>query len=374
MAIPDMRVLLCANTSWYLYNFRRSLIAALQEQGHEVHAVSPPDAWVNRLLDLGVRWHAVALRQTSRNPLREFHALRQVFARIAAIQPDVVLTYTIKCNLYVGFVRSRLRFRQIATISGLGQGFERRGSLQTLLTMGYAVALKRASAVFFQNHEDLRLFTSRGIVDSAVCERVAGSGVDVGRFAPLPDWPVHRPRRFLMFGRIVPKKGYDLFLEVARRCHHHAPGTCEFWILGIEDASRPESRRLFRKIHEFQQRQIVHYFPARDDVRSLLHQSDVVVLPSQYHEGVPRSLLEGMACGKPVITTDWKGCRDPVDHAVSGLLIEPGNADALYAAVSRLARASDDGLRAMGKAGRAKVRQEFDEQRVVARYLAAVAF
>ncbi len=368
-----MRIILCANTSWYLYNFRKNLITALQQQGHDVHAVSPPDDYVRRLTAMGVVWHPLTLHQTSRNPVKELNAIRQLFDRISAIGPDVVLSYTVKCNLYVGFLRYIFRFRQIATIAGLGEGFDNQGWLQHLIQLLYTAAFRRVQKVFFQNDEDRRIFTMSRIVDDALCERVTGSGVDILKFTPAVDWPVQHRRRFFMFGRIVPKKGYELFLEVARRVQEQDAECGEFWILGIEDRSRSESVRLLKKIQDFHHQKIITYFPARDDVLSLLQQADVVVLPSHYHEGVPRSLLEGMACGKPIITTDWKGCRDTVEHMISGLLVAPGNVEALYDAVNFFVRASDETLRSMGMAGLKKVKREFDERQVLAKYLAEIA-
>jgi glycosyltransferase involved in cell wall biosynthesis len=366
---PAIRIVLCANTSWYLYNFRKNLIAALQHQGCEVYAVSPRDDYAGRLTEMGVRWHALNLHGTSRNPAREGRALGQLFRHLRAIAPHVVMSYTVKCNIYLGLLRYLLPYRLIVTISGLGEGFDERGWLQTVIRLLYRAALRHARKVFFQNREDLLTFTQCRILPAARCERIPGSGVDLRQFAP--DAENRRPhrRRFLMFGRIVPQKGYDLFLEVARRVRSQSPEAAEFWILGIEDHSRPESMRLLATIRDVHARQIVTYFPGRPDVRPLLRQSDVVVLPSRYHEGVPRCLLEGMACGKPVITTNWKGCRDAVDDRVSGLLVEPGNGEALYQAVQFFLQASDDTIRRMGMAGRAKVAREFDERQVVHAYL-----
>lgn len=345
---------------------------ALRQQGYEVHAISPSDEYASRLRQMGVLWHPLALHQTGRNPLKEIRTLGQLCHHLRTIAPQVVLSYTIKCNLYAGLLRYFLQFRLIPTISGLGEGFDKQGWLRNILQLFYAITLRQAHRVFFQNEEDLQILTMRHLIPKALCERIPGSGVDIVRFAPHGDRLHHSRRRFLMFGRIVPKKGYDVFLEVARRVQEQSPEAGDFWILGIEDRSRPESLRLLKRIQEFHAQHIVTYFSARHDVLPLLQQSDVVVLPSQYHEGVPRCLLEGMACGKPVITTDWKGCRDTVDHQFTGLLVDPGNIDDFYHAVQFFLRASDETIQRMGIAARKKVVREFDERQIIKKYLTAI--
>jgi glycosyltransferase involved in cell wall biosynthesis len=366
-----MKVVLYANTSWYIYNYRKNLISEIQKQGHDVSVISPFDDYSEKLSTLKVRWFPIDLHQTGKNPIKELHVLLHLFFLLRKILPDVLLSFTIKCNLYAGFLSRICRFKQIANISGLGEVFDKKSVFTTLVCLLYRLALNR-SKVFFQNFEDYHRFVHQGILSEDICERVPGSGVDLATFVPPAQYFPSPARVFLMFGRIVPRKGYDLFLQAARSIHQEHNRHTAFWILGIQDPSRKDSGALFQKVLEYHDRNIITYFPATDNVIPRIHQSDVIVLPSQYHEGVPRSLLEAMACAKPIITTNWKGCRDTVEHGVNGYLIEKENLASLKGAINYFIQADNAVLRQMGEASRKKVEQEFDEQIVISKYLAEI--
>lgn len=369
-----MKIAFCANTSWYLYNYRKNLIAALRHAGHQVSAISPRDQYSPLLQALGVAWHPLRLSQTSTNPLVECATIFHLFRQLRDLRPDLLLTFTIKCNLYAGVLSTMLPFRQIANVSGLGEAFDR----QNLLTKGicalYRLAFSRIPRVFFQNREDMAAFLHQRILRAEQCERLPGSGVDLSTFTPSSGAPESQRRIFLMAGRLLPQKGYDLFLQAAARLHLEYREHAVFWIVGIPDLHRSDSRELLQRIQEYHARKIVTYFSETADIRPVMQQADVVVLPSSYHEGVPRSLLEGMACGKPLITTNWKGCRDTVDDGVNGLLIEPNDADALTRAIAFFLRADREMLARMGMASRQKAAREFDERQIIARYLDAIGW
>jgi len=368
-----MNIGLCANTSWYLYNFRKNLIAELQRRGHAVSAIAPADDYSPCFEALGVRWYPLPLHQTSKHPAREIVAVLQLWRILRRLRPDALLTFTIKCNLYAGLVSRVVGFRQIANVSGLGEAFEADNALNRFIRAGYRQALRPAHKVFFQNQEDLQVFVQQQILPAALCERLPGSGVDLSRFRPLttPNDPA-APRIFLMFGRILPAKGYDLFLQAAQHINQDAPRRAAFWILGMQDGSRKDSRALFEKILDYHGKKIITYFPETDQVLPILQQADVVVLPSRYHEGVPRSLLEALACGKPIITTNWKGCRDAVADGINGYRVEVGDLDALERAMRLLRDADRELLDKMGAASRQKAEREFDERIVLARYVVEI--
>lgn len=364
-----MKIVFCANTSWYIYNFRKNLISAIKNKGYEVYAISPPDNYTSSLHQLGVKWFGIRLHQTSKNPITEIRTVIQLLYLIRTIQPDFLLTFTIKCNLYAGFLKKICNFRHIVNISGLGEVFDKKNISHRLACSLYRTALKHSQKVFFQNNEDLQMFIQQGILPTQLCERLPGSGVDLLTFTPLPqknrDEKTHI---FLIFGRIIPSKGYALFLEAAQRIKKVQNNQVEFWILGIKDTSRKDSLRLFKKILEYHDRKIIKYFPPTDNVVPILQRSDVVVLPSQYNEGVPKSLLEAMACGKPIITTHWKGCRDTVEHGINGYLIGKDDLLSLEKYMNFFIHADNEILQKMGKASREKAEREFDEKFVIAKY------
>ncbi len=367
-----MKIVLCANTSWFLYNFCKTLIFELQDKNHEVATIAPFDKHTHQLQELGVEWRHIDLHQTSKNPFKELRAFVQLLALLKNIQPDFIFTYTIKCNLYAGLLSQIFRFSQIATIAGLGESFNKKSLLNVFLCYFYKIAFKTTQRVFFQNHEDFRFFIQRGLLAEKQAEKIPGLGVNLSRFTPAPSCNTGQKRIFLMFGRVLPQKGYALFLEAARIIKEQQEANAEFRILGIEDVSRKESRLLFQMILDYHAQHIITYLPPTDNVIPILQQSDVVVLPSGYNEGVPSSLLEAMACAKPIITTDWKGCRDAVDDGVNGCLIEKENLESLKQAINFFIHADRQTIDNMGKASLKKVEQEFDEQSVIAKFLAEI--
>lgn len=364
-----MLIAFCANTSWYLYNFRKNLMRAFQHKGHRIAVIAPFDHYTEKLTALGVECYDVTMWQTGTNPFQEWRTFAQFARRISALQPDMLLTFTVKCNLYGGIISRVCSFKQIATISGLGEVFDRTTPLTILVRYFYRVALRSAAKVFFQNREDMDAFIQQGILPETVCERLPGSGVDLAKFRPEFSRHRHQKRIFLMFGRLVPQKGYDLFLQAAEQIMRRGDANAEFWILGIEDRSRQESRALFDTILNAHDTGVITYFPATDDVVSILRRADVIVLPSHYHEGVPKCLLEALACGKPIITTDWKGCRDTVEDGVNGVLIPPDDVASLIRAINFFSTCEHETLVKMGNLSRKKAEQEFDEQLVISKYL-----
>ncbi len=363
----DMKVGLLANTSWYVYNFRRNLLCEIRRQGHDVFVIAPFDKYTQKICALGIPCFQLHLHQTSRNPAREFLSFLQLWHVLRSARPDFLLTFTIKCNIYAGLLSALCKFRQIANISGLGEGFNKSGFFTKFIASLYRFSLYQAEKVFFQNQEDLKRFLQLGILQEVQCAKLPGSGVDLEMFRPgLTEKPRER-RVFLMFGRIVPGKGYELFLQTAERIKQLACGNVEFWVLGIQDTSRKASMRLFQKILNAHRQGLIRYMSQTDNVVPVVQQADVVVLPSSYHEGVPRSLLEALACGKPIITTNWKGCRDTVEHGENGFLVE--TYEDLEKSVMFFIQAPISVFEKMGTASRKKAEQEFDEWQVIKKYL-----
>lgn len=361
-----MRVALLSNTSWYLWNFRQNLIAGVLHAGHDVVCVAPPDEYSARLRDLGAVFVPAAMAQGGANPCAESLSLLSLFSCLSRAKPNVLLTFTPKGNIYGGIVGRILGVGRIANVSGLGQAFDGSGMLRQLVGHLYRCSMTGAHRVFFQNTQDMMLFVERTrLVSKNSARLLPGSGVDLKRFRPVEAPNPNLRRVMLMYGRLVPSKGFDHYLSAAEELADEA----EFRVMGIRDPSRRESEALHRRLSDAHGRGTVAMRPATDDVRGEVASADVVVLPSVYNEGVPRTLLEGMACGKPVITTDWKGCRDTVDDGVNGFLVKPNDADDLTRKIKKMIDMSAEQLAAMGRASREKAEREFDEQIVLDAYL-----
>lgn len=367
-----MRVVILYNTSWYVYLLRRNLISTLREAGCEVIVVAPRDKYTERLIDLGARHVSIPLQPGSANPFTELRTFRAVARTLKLLRPHAVLSYTIKCNLYAGLCKRFTGFIQIANISGLGIAFERTGLMRALATSLYKVALKPTDHIFFQNHDDLTSCVHANLVARERSRVIPGSGVDLSAFTPSPQRG-RRPRTFLMFGRLLPQKGFDLYLSVARRLQKEFDERVACWILGSPDQTRSESVDLYERIQHSHARGEIRYLQSADDVRPFLAECDVAVLPSTYNEGVPRSLLEAMACGKAIITTDWKGCRETVEHGRNGHLIRPHDEESLYRSMRSMVTCSDSELASFGQESRKRSEELFDERIVLQAYLNALS-
>jgi glycosyltransferase involved in cell wall biosynthesis len=360
------RIAVITNSAWNLVNFRLGVLDALRAQGHRPVAVAIPDTSVDKLRATGHEYVPLALQPAGTHPLRELAALFALRRLLVRGEFDMAFTYTPKVNIYVGLARKGLALRHVPNVSGLGRVFASRSALQPLVTQLYHLAFDAADTVVFQNEEDRTMFTARGIVEASRTVRVPGSGVDLARFAPRPPRPADGRTVFLFVGRILRDKGAVEFVEAARAVRR-TRSDVEFRMLGISDSDNPAAIAP-QEIRAWQDEGVVDYLGATDDVRPALADADCVVLPS-YREGLPRSLLEAAAMGKPCITTDAPGCRDAVVDGETGLICAVRDAASLASAFRRFLDLPAAARSALGERGRARVEREFDERIVVRTYV-----
>jgi glycosyltransferase involved in cell wall biosynthesis len=283
----------------------------------------------------------------------------------------VFLGYTAKPNVYGSLAAQALGIPVINNVSGLGTAFIRQGLLTRIVSGLYRLAFRRSARVFFQNPEDQDLFVSAGIVPPEKTALLPGSGIDLARFAPVaPRERGERPFTFLLVARLLWDKGVGEYAEAARLVRARHPAA-RFQLLGFLDvANRTAVPRA--DVERWVAEGIIDYLGHAEDVRPLLAAADCVVLPS-YREGLPRTLLEAAAMGKPLIATDVPGCRHIADHGVNGYLCAVRDAGSLAEAMINMLGLPEAERRAMGKSARAKAEAEFDERLVVDRYLEAIA-
>jgi glycosyltransferase involved in cell wall biosynthesis len=372
------KIVITANSSWYVYNFRSSLISMLRDQGHEIHIVAPPDDYCDRLKAVGCHYHPIEMNTQSTSLLTELRILRSFWRVYKTIKADLILSFTIKNNIYSSLIGRVLDLPVIPNISGLGQVFDRGALLRKLIVVLYRIAFHRSAIVFFQNEEDRTLFISNGLVCHENSERLPGSGVDLERFrqvplplarlaaSPQPGKPCFWPARFILSARLIREKGVVEFAEALRSLR--ARGLPAHGILmGFIDLPGPSVIDR-AAISEWESEGLMEFLGATDDVRTNIANADCVVLPSYYREGVPRSLLEAAAMGRPIITTDHPGCRDVVDNGENGYLVPPRNTQALSAAMAQILSLSPEERALMGTKSRKKIELEFAEDIVLKRY------
>ena len=346
-------------------NFRAGLVRGLQAAGHEPVVVSPADeACAEAMKALGVEHIHIDIDRSGVNPVadaRLFLAYRRILDQL---RPLAFLGFTIKPNIYGSLAARMTGVPAIANISGLGTAFLGRGALMRIVTAMYRSTLRSAEVVFFQNRDDLQLFLELGAVAPGQAGLLPGSGVDLELFRPSP-LPPGGPV-FLLVARLLGDKGVREFAAAARLLRRECP-EARFQLLGpIDDANRTAVTRA--ELDSWIAEGAVDYLGGADDVRPFIRKATAIVLPS-YREGLPRSLLEGAAMGRPIVTTDVPGCREVVKDGVNGFLCAARSADDLAVVMRKLCRLTVAERSAMGLAGRAMVEQRFDEKLVVGAYL-----
>ena len=371
-AAKCLRIAVVANTSWYLYNFRRNLMRALAGDGHDVLAIGGDGEFARRLQQEGFRHAALPFSSDGTGPLRELRTVLGLRKALRRERIDLVLSFTPKGNIYAALAMLGSATRQIMNISGLGRAFVQPGLLGRLVTTLYRLTVSRAAWVFFQNDDDWRFFIDSGLVRRDRSSCLPGSGVDLQNFHPAPA-PVRADDAcvFLMVARLLWDKGVGEYAAAARVVRQTKP-RARFQILGPLDDS-PYRGVPRSALHAWVEEGSIEYLGETDDVRPFLQAADCIVLPSAYREGVPRSLLEAAATARPVITTDAVGCRQAVDRDVTGLLCQPRDADDLADRMLEMIAQGPHGRQKMGLAGRAKMEGEFDERLVIDAYHQKVA-
>jgi glycosyltransferase involved in cell wall biosynthesis len=359
------RILLAANSSWNFENFRVGLIRELLREGHEVITVSP-DADGVTSYGAKLRHRTWAIDRSRRNPVKELVDLSRFGAIILQERPDVVLGFTIKPNLYASTICRLFKVPMVPNVTGLGTAFLESRALRRAVSLMYRFAFRDAPTVFFQNKDDQALFIRERLVRAGQSRVLPGSGVNLDFFSPseLP-----KDSRFLMIARLLADKGVREYVAAARKLRKKLP-SATFSLLGeldVQNASAIQKQELDAWVGEG----VIDYLGYAPDVRPFIGQSTAVVLPS-YREGLPRTLLEGAAMGRPLIGTDVPGCRDVVREGVTGFLCEVRNVDSLAAAMDRFAQTAHEERGRMGARARAMAEREFDERLVIGAYLEVI--
>jgi glycosyltransferase involved in cell wall biosynthesis len=344
------KIILFANTDWYLYNFRLSLAKELRAHGHEVVLLSAPGPFEPLLQESGFRWVSFPLSRQGINPFYELRTLWRLTQLYHQLDPDIVHHFTIKPVLYGSMAAHLLRIPGIInSITGLGHLFIDPEPITRLLrrlaSWLYRINL-RGTEVIFENPEDRKIFIEWGFIKSRQGHLILGTGVDVERFRPTAK--ENNPPIVLFSSRMLVTKGVLEYVEAIRILK--AKGiNAGFALAGKPDPGNPASIPE-EQIEAWKQSDLVEWWGWQSDMPAALAQTDIFCLPS-YREGVPNALLEATACGLPIVTTDTPGCRDVVTNGVNGLLVPVKNAQAIAVALETLIL-DPELRRRMGSAGR----------------------
>lgn len=364
-----MKIVLFANTDWFLFNFKLSLARALRERGDEVILLSPPGDYGPRLRAQGFRWEPLPVSRSGVNPLAELAVIRRIAALYRAWQPDLVHHFTIKCVIYGSFAARRAGVRGIVnSVTGLGfallAGAFKARLLRPVVLALYRRAL-RGTEVIFQNRDNRDTLAAHGVLRHSRVSVIAGDGIDIRHFVPAAVPPA-RPA-VLMVARLLHSKGVADFVAAARIVRAALPQV-RFLLAGAQDPGNPESVA-DADLAAWRRDGVVEFLGQCDDMLTLNQSASIAVLASTQGEGVPRALLEGAACGLPVVATDVPGCREVVMDGDTGRLVPPAQPQALAEALLELLREPARAGR-MGAAARRRVETVFADEVVIGETLA----
>lgn len=352
-------IILVSNISSGLMNFRYELIENLVQK-YKVVILALDTGRVDECIKMGCEFHNLKMYTRGTNFLSELSLIRKYKKEIKKINPDIVLTYTIKPNIYAGMACASLGIPYIANITGLGSAVENGGLLQKITIPLYRFGIRKAKKVFFQNKDNMDFMIKERIVSGAY-DLIPGSGVNIDRYALL-EYPHEATIDFVFIGRIMKEKGIDQFIDLAKviRVRHpesrfHICGKCTLKYESI--------------LNELNDNGTIIYHGKVDNIVEIHRMSSCTIHPTYYPEGMSNVLLESCSCGRPIITTDRPGCREVVEDGVNGFLIKPKDSDDLIEKVETFLNMSWEERRKMGIEGREKVVREFDRKIVVNKYL-----
>ena len=367
------RILYVVNIPRFFLSHRLPLALAARDAGYDVHvATSAHDAaGIERIREAGLDVHPIPLVQHGRSPLAELRTVLALAALYRRLRPDLLHHVTIKPLLYGGIAARLTRRRAvIAAMSGLGRAFRdeagqpRRPGLALRLALRLALP-RRSSYLLFQNGEDRDVFVDLRLIDAQHATLIRGSGVDLARFRHLPETEPSDGRPVVLYaGRLMRSKGLREFVEVARR----ASGEARFRIAGYTEVGSPDAVPE-EDLERWATEGHIDWLGARDDMPEVIAAANLVVLPTVYGEGVPKTLIEAAACGRAIVTSDAPGCRDICEDGTNGLLVPPGDLEELERAVRHLV-GDPDLRRRMGLAGRTIAEAGFALEQVNSQTLA----
>ena len=357
------KILIFANCSSGLFDFRKELIMTLIQAGHVVKIYTPFDWEIEELKSLGAEVVETVIDRRGLNPCNDLKLFKFYWEKIKTETPDLVITYTIKPNIYGGLACRLRRIAYATNITGLGTAFQKEGWLKTMVTFMYRIGCKAAETVFFENVENMQSFLERKIVNEKQACLLNGAGVNLEYFSER-EYPANDMLHFLFIGRVMKEKGIDeLFLAMKMLIKDQCPVKLD--VLGEYEEDYKE------KVEKYELEGWLQFHGFQNDVRPYIEQAHCFVLPS-WHEGMANTNLECAAMARPVITSNIHGCLEAVEDGVTGYLCEKQDVDSLYETMKKFTKLSYEERKEMGLAGRRRMEKMFDKRNVVAKTIEAL--
>ncbi|MCM3673362.1 glycosyltransferase family 4 protein [Peribacillus simplex] len=362
------KVLILANNSIGLYNFRFELIKELIKQKYEVYFSLPEkvdDEKVQLIIKAGAKHIQTHINRRGINPFEDWKLIKEYKKMITEVNPDLLLTYTIKPNVYGTYAANKINVPVIMNITGIGTSLTN-SKLKKIVINLYKYACKKAKFVFFQNKSNYTLFISNKIVSQDKTVILPGSGVNTNKFIPVTKTKEDEKIRFLFIGRLMKEKGIEEYLEVAETLSTKY-ANIEFQILGSFEEEKYKVIILNNKNKQ------IKYLGVSNDVRTEIREVDCIV-NSSYHEGMSNILLEGAAMGKPLIASNIPGCKEIIEDGHNGYLFEVKTTTSLEKKLIQFIELDKKEKENMGKRSRIKVKAEFDRNIVINNYMKVIKY
>lgn len=365
------RILYVGNDMQYFFMHRFPLAIAARDSEYEVHAALPMGKNSEGLSKSGIHWHSLPLKRGGIKPLYDAAALISLCRLYRSLNPDIIHHHTIKPVIFGGFCARITGMRGVVSgITGLGHAFVSKGLLanvrRSLIKSAYRAALAPSlSCVIFQNRDDMQVFLQAGVISPDKARLIRGSGVDLEKYHVKSEPQGHLT--VALVSRMLWSKGIGEFVDAAKILKSESCDV-QFLLVGDVDETNPDSIPE-KQLRIWDYSGAVKWVGWVEDMQAIYESSSIVCLPSKYGEGVPRSLIEAAACGRPIVTTDSPGCREIVRHGDNGYLVPTNNFEALADSLKRLLQDSDL-RRQMGMRGREIAEAEFSQEKVIKETLA----
>lgn len=355
------KILILCNSCVGLYKFRKELLIELKNNQYDIYVSTPFDnlETIKLLKEIKVKLIKTKIDRRGMNLLKDIILLFKYLVIFFKVKPNVILTYTIKPNLYGGVIARFLNIPYVMNITGLGTAIEIKSKLQKVLLLFYKVVIKKCSMVFFQNKNNQDFFLQN--IFPKNYKLIPGSGVNLQEYK-LEEYPNDKIVKFLFVARIMKEKGIEFYLEVAKKIKTKYPNT-EFHICGFCEENYKEV------IDELVNKKVVIYHGQVNDMKKIYKKIHCIVHPTYYPEGISNVLLEAAATGRGIITTNRPGCQEVVDDYITGFLIKEKDIGDLYEKVEKFIQLNYEEKKKIGLQARKKVENEFNRDIVVNTYI-----
>lgn len=357
-----MRLLILSNNAEGLYLFRKELIKSFIDNGYDVILAIPKDKREKELYQLGCKIYHVDLERRGKNPIHDLKLFLEYIRLIQYLNPDLILTYTIKPNLYGGIVSRILRKRYCTNITGLGTEIEREGMLSKVLLKFYHIALQNSECIFYQNCSNQKFFNRKGIKGKRQC-LLPGSGVNLREYSYSP-LKKEEQVNLLFVGRIMKEKGIEELLKVIPDLKRKYKNL-NFHFIGDYEKEREEKYRKW--VEELQEKSMLVYHGYSNEVWEHMEKATAIVHPS-WHEGMSNVLLQAAAVGRPILASKIPGCKETFEEGKSGFGFEIKNIQSLQEAIIKFMELTWEERKQMGDYGRRKIEREFSRDIIIHRY------